>query len=34
VDFIHPLSGQIFVFEAKILVVYEKEVDLGEDITS
>ncbi|ALB01975.1 peptidylprolyl isomerase [Francisella persica ATCC VR-331] len=34
VDFNHPLSGQIIVFEAKILDVADKEEDLGEDITS
>ncbi|MDE4986500.1 peptidylprolyl isomerase, partial [Francisella tularensis subsp. holarctica] len=28
------LSGQIIVFEAKILDVAEKEEDLGDDITS
>ena len=33
VDFNHPLSGQIIVFEAKILDVAEKKEDLGEDIT-
>ncbi|MBD5784527.1 peptidylprolyl isomerase, partial [Francisella tularensis subsp. holarctica] len=33
-DFNLPLSGQIIVFEAKILDVSEKEEDLGEDITS
>ncbi|MBY7734046.1 FKBP-type peptidyl-prolyl cis-trans isomerase [Francisella philomiragia] len=34
VDFNHPLSGQIIVFEAKILDIAEKEEDLGEDIIS
>ncbi|GAB4222710.1 MAG: FKBP-type peptidyl-prolyl cis-trans isomerase [Francisella sp.] len=34
VDFNHPLSGQIIVFEAKILGVADKEEDLSEDIAS
>ena len=34
VDFNHPLSGQIIVFEATILDIAEKEEDLSEDITS
>ena len=34
IDFNHPLSGQIIVFEAKVLDVSEKEEDLSEDITS
>ncbi|AJC48198.1 FKBP-type peptidyl-prolyl cis-trans isomerase [Allofrancisella guangzhouensis] len=34
VDFNHPLSGQIIVFEAKILGVAENEEDLNEDTVS
>ncbi len=34
IDFNHPLSGQIIVFEVKVLVVAVKEEDLSEDITS
>ena len=34
IDFNHPLSGQIIVFEAKVLGVAVKEEDLNEDITS
>lgn len=34
IDFNHPLSGQIIVFEAKVLDVAVKEEDLSEDITS
>ena len=34
IDFNHPLSGQIIVFEAKVLGVAIKEEDLSEDITS
>jgi len=34
IDFNHPLSGQIIVFEAKVLGVAGKEEDLSEDITS
>ena len=34
IDFNHPLSGQIIVFEAKVLGIAIKEEDLSEDITS
>jgi FKBP-type peptidyl-prolyl cis-trans isomerase SlpA len=34
IDFNHPLSGQIIVFEAKVLGISTKEEDLSEDITS
>lgn len=34
VDFNHPLSGQIIVFEAKILDIADEEGVLSEDITS
>ena len=34
IDFNHPLSGQIIVFEAKVLGIAVKEEGLSEDITS
>ena len=34
IDFNHPLSGQIIVFEAKVLGVAVKEESLSENITS